>query len=657
MTATDQGRLLKSKSVSAWSHRAYRLWMQPKRYRPAVPGAVWGPYPQANETEHPVVQRRRPLRSPSMVARRAQALASDKPIAVAHARWTLARDGLTDSSCALALACAIQHYAKSRGLNAHANQVHAATLLLDQQLVEMATGQGKTLTAALAAAVAALAGSAVHVLTANEYLAGRDAQTHQEFFASLGLQVASATDKMTLTQRGHAYQKAICYATTRTVAFDYLRDQTAGISGAQAEPGKAILRGLCFAIVDEADSILIDEASMPLVLSEAINDPLLEVDPYQAISLAGQLTPGVDFERRPAARTVRLMPCALDKLQTMYRLTQHNWLNQRYHQEIIIQALNALHIIEKDIDYVVQGEQIILVDKTTGRAEPDRVLPGQLQALICAKESLPPPSQTRSRTGLTYPRLFARYHHLCGLSGTLRESRAELRKTYGLSTQLIRPHQRSRLERFRTRAFITKHEQFDAVLKRASAFAAAGRPVLIGTDNVRDAQELADRFKHAGVSVKLLNAANEREEAEQIRDAGATGCITISTQIAGRGTDIELQAGASEAGGLHVISLQHNRSARVDRQMAGRAARQDDPGSAEHWIRLLDSPFELSGYKGQQSWALSLARLAMRAGLACLIVQFKQRLSHRLDRSQRVKHLRADVKLARDLHFSTMSRH
>lgn len=616
-----------------------------RQYRLAVPGHVWGSYPLASPATLPIAQRRNAFHSGSQVAQKANELFLGPAIPVDQARWALACGGLNAQSTAVALACVAQAYEKSLGLKPRPNQLLTAAELLNQKLTELATGQGKSLAAALAAAVAALAGSAVHVLTANDYLAQRDTQTHQAFFAELRLTVATARENSAFADKRDAYRCDVCYTTARTLAFDFLRDQ----STASVKP---VLRGLCFAIVDEADSLLIDEASMPLVLSEANQDDTFEIDLAACLRQAGQLVAGTDFEIDPSTRQAKLGPTAITRFAAPPNT--NIGLNEIHRQVNLEQALSALHIYKKGRDYLVNGQEVVLIDANTGRAAPDRVLPGNLHAFICTLEHVPPPASSRNQTGLTYPRFFARYHHLCGLSGTLSEASGELKKSYGLKLTRIHSHQKSRLHRYPDRAFDSQQAQFTAALHRAVTLSRAGRAVLIGTDSVRDARKLATGFKRAGVKAALLDAANEAQEARRISEAGKSGQITISTQIAGRGTDITTEPTTRTAGGLHVICLQHNRSGRIDRQMAGRAARQGEPGSWEHWVCLRGSAIEPMAKTGLARPAHFMPRLFAKLGVVRPLVKGMQHLWQWQDRSQRYARLRADVLSAQSLQVSSM---
>jgi preprotein translocase subunit SecA len=291
----------------------------------------------------------------------------------------------------------------------------------------------------------------------------------------------------------------------------------------------------------------------------------------------------IDAGRRDARPNAR-GAARLEALATARRLG-----SARERDAWVADALCALHALRRDVDYLVDARSVVLIDATTGRATPGRRLPRRLHLLVAAKEGLPAPPATRVAASVTHPRLFARYHHLCGTSGTLAEGAAELRRDYGLRVERVAPHRPSRLARGATRAFADRDALFDAAIGRARALAAAGRPVLVGTDSVEEAAALAARFARAGVAAGVLDARHDRDEAERVAAAGVAGRITVTTQRAGRGTDIVPDARALAAGGLHVLNLQHNRSRRIDRQLEGRCARRGEPGSTEHWLRA-DAP-------------------------------------------------------------------
>ena len=644
------------------------------------PGPVWGNYPErasdrpARETAGRIGGRWQALRRytelASQAALQAQDWANWSP-AQSKARTrqlggTLAHRGFDRATVQQALACVAAHARHALGIDYYPSQFLCATALLDQQLVEMATGEGKTLAAGLAAAVGGLAGIPVHVITANEYLAGRDADTLRPLYESLGLSVAAIAEADPPAARQKAYRADIVYATARAVAFDYLRDRLTRSSDRsdldlrlrqRARPAQAagalLMRGLCMAIVDEADSVLIDEAKMPLIISEARPDEAERARVWQSLDIARRLVAGVEFEIHPDERRTSLTAAGRQRLEALAAEYGPVWMNRIHREELVMQALTALHALQRDVDYLVENGEVGIIDPITGRSAPGRVWSRSLHSAVAMKENLEPPPPTDTRARITYPRLFARYHHLCGLSGTLREVRGELRRTYGLPIVNVPLHRPSRREQWPMQWFASRDSLFEAALTRAQAIVAAGRPVLLATDSVVDSQWFGKRLAHAGVPHAVLNAQTVSEEAAVIALAGRSARITVATQMAGRGTDIMLSAPIRQAGGLHVLNLQHNRSRRLDRQIAGRAGRQGDAGSCEHWV-------DLSAPLVAQSWPAMLLRRITGSGrtlrgLGPLIVAVAQHSAEFEDAAHRRLTLAQDKDWSRRLHFATIN--
>lgn len=590
--------------------------------RLAVPGPVWGERPSRVVSTAADAPGTRPHRAPRRGARSgplaaaAARLLGVDPATIAaravrvaaHLRATgrvdaaslsgtleralghLVADGLAPSATAYALGVAGALLARETGLLPRDNQYRCAAALLGQRLAELDTGEGKSIAVALAAGVAALAGAPVHVLTANAYLAARDADAFGPYYRALGLTVSAVDERADETARRAAWDVDVAYANARIAGFDALRDGLAAESGA----APLLTRGRCVAIVDEADSILVDEARTPLVIAQAQADPAERARAWRALDLARRLQPGRDAIVEIAERRARLSAAGAAAVEAAVAAEGDgaDWHGARHRIEAVEQALVALHALRRDVDYLVADGEVLIVDASTGRAAPGRQWSRMLHALVALKEGVPVPPATRVRAGLTYPRLLARYHHLCGTSGTLHEARAGLRRDYGLAVQRIARDRPSRLSVGPLRLFADRAAQFDAAIARARGLASDGRSVLVATDSVEDSAALAARFAACGVPVTVLDARHDRDEAARIASAGEPARITVSTQVAGRGTDIRLQPATAAAGGLHVLSLQHNRSARIDRQVAGRAGRQGDPGSVEHWLRLSDSPLQ-----------------------------------------------------------------
>ena len=567
------------------------------------PGSIWGPYPEnrarpdrlerfARRLRLPGIGRYRALATRSIAAGQALAHLDDTGLldAARAARTQLAREGLSPDALARALALASEACRRELGLTPFLTQRMAAAIMLDNRLAEMATGEGKTLAAALAAATAALAGMPVHVLTANDYLVQRDADRLRAVYGRLGLSTGAVVQSMDSAARRAAYACDIAYCTARELVFDYLRDQTlrahAPLADAARRLGGAqapLLRGLCVAFVDEADSLLLDEAGVPFVLARAQDDSQDDTHTQAWLDLAAQCEPGQDFHLRDrdviltAAGQARLAHTALASA-----------FGTRRACTALRQALFAHHLLLRDRDYVVQDGTVQLVDATTGRVSPGRRWSQGLHRLVELKEGCPPGVDATPSAQITYPRFFPRYVRLGGMSGTLTESRRELRRLYGLDVVRVPLRAPSQRRTLGQTVYPTQAQLWQAVCAHASREAAAGRPVLIGVDSVADAARLSAVFAQAGQPHTLIDARHNRHEAAAVAAAGAPGRITVATQMAGRGTDIPLSPDALANGGLHVILCQLNSTRRIDRQFAGRAARQGDPGSVAI-LRTLDA--------------------------------------------------------------------
>ncbi|MDP3615693.1 MAG: hypothetical protein Q8R98_27960, partial [Rubrivivax sp.] len=473
-------------------------------------------------------------------------------------------------------------------------QLLAAAALLDNRMAEMATGEGKTLAIGLAAAAAALAGMPVHVVTANDYLAARDATGLAPLFMALGLRVTALPPAGDDAARRQAYGHDILYATAKALAFDHLRDRhmqarshelerAAAALSANAPPAP-LMRGLCMALLDEADSILLDEAEVPLILSQGVPQAARRAFLWQALALARQLEPGRDFRTLPTERGAWLEPAGEDRLAALAHGLGGPWQRTRYRREAVQLALAALHACRRNLDYLVRDGAIELLDEVTGRVAAGRVWSRGLHTLVALKEGLNPPPDTETVAQITFQRFFQRYWRLCGISGTLWEARAELQQVYGASVVRVPLHRPCRRVTLPPRVWDNAQAMFDAAALHVAALQAAGRPVLVGTDSVADSEALSSCLARHSVVHRVLNALHDGDEAAIVAEAGHGGRVTVATRMAGRGTDIALDERARAAGGLHVLSCQHNPSRRLDRQLAGRAARHGEPGSSEAWL-------------------------------------------------------------------------
>jgi preprotein translocase subunit SecA len=462
--------------------------------------------------------------------------------------------------------------------------------MLNGMLAEMDTGEGKTITATLTAATAALAGRAVHVVTVNDYLAERDAETMGPVYRALGLSVGCVKQGMEPSLRRAAYRCDITYCSNKEIAFDYLRDRMVlggkpraiamkmdALSGAGAAQ-RLLLRGLQFAIVDEADSVLVDEARTPLILSTEAKQGQEEALHKQALELARELGEDDYFIRDNG---VEITGAGLDWLEELCQLLTGVWRGPRRREQLVRQALSALHIFQRDKHYLVRDNKVVIIDENTGRLMPDRSWEQGLHQLIEIKEGCEVTGQRETLARISYQRFFRRYVHLAGMTGTASEVASELWAVYRLRVSRIPTNKPARRARYPDRIYGRTELKWRVVVESIMKQRAAGRPVLIGTRSVAASEALAQELEAAQIPFRLLNARQDREEAEIVASAGAPGCVTVATNMAGRGTDIKLAPGIAEAGGLHVITTELNDSARIDRQLFGRCGRQGDPGSCE----------------------------------------------------------------------------
>jgi preprotein translocase subunit SecA len=625
------------------------------------PGVLWGDYPEQSLHRGPV--RRRAALGRRALDRFADAVAaipSPSDAEMAERLESLADAKAGDDAWMLrAFGAAAGAMALTLGYPPHRQQLLAARVLLDERLSEMATGEGKTAAIALAAAVAALARTPVHVITANDYLAQRDAAQLRRFYTQLGLRVACVTQPMPAGARREAYGADVTYCTAKEVAFDYLRDalaRDADLSPLEQRarrmaggPAQApVLRGLCMALIDEADTVLIDEARMPLVLAQDVGDAA-EADFYRgALGHARQLAPGFDY------RAVEGMRFALTdagrRRMTDWPAMRHPLLGHPAHRENAVElALTALLGLHRDRDYVVKDGTVHLIDETTGRAAAGRAWSHGLHQLVELKEGVALSTRNATVTQITFQRFFPRYLRLGGASGTLREATRELAAVYGLRLVRIPLRAPARVQRAPLRLFADSESLWQAVVQGAQAVAATGRPVLIGTETVAQSEALARVLTVGGLPHRVLNARQDQGESELIAAAGRPGSITVATSMAGRGTDIALDATVVQRGGLHVILCQLNSSPRIDRQFLGRAGRHGQAGSSQV---MLAFDFALLQRWCPAWWAQLLRRLGCPPTLCTATVRLVQWAESFTQRKQRVTLSRATEAEDRDLTFS-----
>lgn len=515
------------------------------------------------------------------------------------------RDGFTGTAGVRLLAQVASRAISATGQRPWTTQLMAALALLDGCLAEMATGEGKTYAIALAAASAALAGRRVHVMTANDYLVQRDAERARPWFEALGLSCGAVLASQDAAERRAAWGCDVTYCVAREAAFDHMRDTRDGRHGAgglerlaarlggdaAAAADGPLLPVLDLALIDEADSQLIDDATLPLLLAApAPADPQAAAQrrllAFRALAVARGLQRGRDFELDEQGVTVRWTERGLAALEDCADVDDPAWRNRRHRRDQAELAIRALHGLVRDRDYVVRDDRVLLVDPATGRSAAGRAWSRGLHQLVEAKEGCALTEPTRVAARLSLQRFFGRYRSLAGITGTASEARRELHATFGLGVVAIPLRVRSRRSNGPLRLFADDAGRQAAVAARAAELLAAGRPVLVATDTVEQARALCAALTAHGLAASRLDALHDAHEAAVVAAAGQPRALTVATRMAGRGTDIELHPDARTAGGLHVIVCQDNPSGRLDRQVIGRCARAGDPGSAELWRTL-----------------------------------------------------------------------
>ncbi len=510
-------------------------------------------------------------------------------------------NGLAGRTTAEAFALVREVSGRVLGMRHFDVQLVGGLLMLQGQIAEMATGEGKTLTATLTAAVMALSGVPVHVVTVNDFLASRDADWMSPLFKFLGLSVGVILEDMDVDARRAAYACDITYCTNKQLAFDYLKDRLIleaetrplhmaleGLLHDRSRREQVMLRGLCFAIVDEADSVLVDEARTPLIIAQKGDTSEMEKIYRQAINTARGLQNPRDFSM--SERDFRIDLTDLGKAQ-LRRATQQLggvWATASHREELGKQALSALWLYKRDKHYLVQDESIQIVDEYTGRVMADRSWERGLHQMIEVKEGVDISMRQETLIRISYQKFFRRYIRLSGMTGTAQEVAGELSAVYRLRTRRVPTNRRSRRWDKGEYCYATTDHKWQAVLREVIRRHKKGRPILIGTQSVEASEHLSGILTKQGLAHRVLNARQNEAEAEIIAQAGEAGRITVATNMAGRGTDIALDDAARASGGLHVIATGRHDAARIDRQLYGRAARQGDPGSHVTFVSLQD---------------------------------------------------------------------
>lgn len=492
---------------------------------------------------------------------------------------------------------------RAKGMAHYDVQLAAGLAMIEQSIAELATGEGKTLVATLAASFFALYGKGVHVMTVNQYLAQRDCELMRPVYELLGLSVGFVTHDMNDEQKQQAYECDITYGVGSDFGFDYLRDQLklhhqpkvalgqrfhGKLTGRQLKKPVIVQKRRAFAIVDEADSVMLDEASSALILSSQSGKAHPNPDVYQtANDIASKLERDKHFFIDELKNQIYLnaehQPIWFDQLDIETR----NWL-QRPWETYINNALKARYLILKDEDYVVEDDEIQIVDEYTGRRFSDRTWSEGLHQAVQAKEGIIITEESQSMLKVARQQFFKLYDGLSGMTGTATGCEKEFKSIFELSVRPIPPNKKNLRKLFNTRFYKSELEKNQAIIRLVKEIHAKKMPILIGTRTVKQSELMRDLLDQVGIKAQVLNAKQDHEEAELIAEAGKYGQITIATNMAGRGTDIPLDSQSKQAGGLFVIVSEPHTSSRVDRQLIGRCARQGDPGMAAMFVSADD---------------------------------------------------------------------
>ncbi len=535
-------------------------------------------------------------------------------------------------------------------------------------IVEMATGEGKTLTATMPATVAGWRGQGCHIITVNDYLAQRDAEWMGRIYRFCGLSVAYIAQGMSAADRRAAYLADITYCTNKEVTADFLRDRLVlgrlrGLSSTLltkiTQAGQPIIdrlvqRGLNFAIVDEADSVLVDEAITPLIISGPAPNPEQAEAFRQAADIVTHLNQDTDYRVNARYREVELTNEGRARLAALAESFGNIWQGARRREEVATKALVAKELYSLDKQYVIDDGKVVIVDDFTGRLMPDRSWRDGLHQAVEAKEKLEitPPKDTYAR--ISFQRFFRMYRKLSGMTGTASEASAEFWQIYHLPVVVIptnRPCIRKNLPDI---VLPTAPAKWKRILLEIRCVHETGRPVLVGTRSVRASEYISQLLEAEKLAHQVLNAVRHREEAQIVAGAGQTGRITVATNMAGRGTDIKLGRGVAKSGGLHVIASERNESARIDRQLFGRCARQGDPGSAQAIVSLED---EFVSRYAKNLVAYLKKRYAYTTGdissiTTQAVFRMSQRRAEKLALRQRKSVMRTDHWLEEQLSFT-----
>ena len=540
------------------------------------------------------------------------------------------------------------------GMRHYDVQLLAGVALVHGAIVEMQTGEGKTLVATLPLVLYGLAGKGAHLATVNDYLARRDAEWMTPIYEALGMSVGIVESQMDFDARRRAYARDVTYGTAKEFGFDFLKDRLIGrqladgsgetgaaLTGASAGgAAKLLQRPFWFALVDEADNVLIDEARTPLIIAsppgeaQAAEQALFRF----AASAAAVLEADADYEKDPQKQTCELLGRGRSRVRALDRPPELESTSLLGMYDAVERALRARNFFLPDRQYVVREGKIVIIDEFTGRAAEGRTWRDGLHQAVEAQAGVEITVPSGHAARITIQDLFARWPHLAGMTGTIATSARELARTYDVDVAVVPTNKPAIRERLPPVVCGDYREKLERIVADVAAMHALGRPVLIGTRSIDKSEDLSRLLEQAGLRHVVLNARHIQKEAEIVSEAGQRGRITVSTNMAGRGTDIKLDEGVKELGGLHVVCTELHDSARIDRQLIGRCGRQGDPGTWRQFLAL-DDDILIAGYGPKRAGRIAAGlrnRLGNAAALERTFRRAQQRVEARHVRQRRV---------------------
>ena len=545
----------------------------------------------------------------------------------------------------------------------YVEQIAGAYALYKGYIAEMSTGEGKTITAALCATIRGWSGRPCHVITANDYLAHRDAEIMKPIYSFCGVTVGCVIGEMKPPERKEGYSADVTYSTAKEVLADFLRDNIA--LGSNRVFSKRVLagltenmekimqqtvqRGLYTAIVDEADNVLIDEAVTPLIISREKDNEEFNAICKLAFALSQKLEEGHDYRVNEKDRTVGFLVDMDERLKEVQQTDGggNGFCKAAFLKDLVRQALVAKHLFKSGRQYLVEEGKVVIVDESTGRKMPMRSWNGGLHQMIEIKEGLEITGLKETEARMSFQRFFRLYRNFSGMTGTAKEASREFWTIYGAPVVCIPNHRKCRRKVGRLKSYSTKAAKREAIVREVVRIHKEGRPILIGTKDIDESEILGAKIAEQGLSCRIINAVRSEEEAAIIAEAGKFEAITVATNMAGRGTDIKIAENVSKIGGLHVVATECNPSSRIDRQLFGRAARQGDPGSASRYACFEDELL-------RRNLPYTLLPLLRHLGFfSSLVVKWAQFIAGRKAYRSRLSVQRTDTWLEESLGFSS----